>query len=78
MERDVLVHVFPVDADAASDEPPVPALRGGRVSKAWKPFQRHRYYPTIGKGDVELVTGKTDIGNQDIHELIISQKVPSL
>ena len=58
----ILVDVWPVDADTTTDEAPVRTLLGRGAKEAWKPLQRGRNAPSVNERNNEFVVGAGDIG----------------
>src|SRR5206468_3421590 len=59
--RDVFVHIFPVNPYASADKPPVGALLGRGTKKSRKPRQWRRNTPTVHKRDNQFIVGALNI-----------------
>src|SRR5205807_6436016 len=69
--RDVFVHIFPVNPYAPADKPPVGALLGRGTKKSRKPRQWRRNTPTVHERDNQFVVGALNIDSV-LHEACAS------
>jgi hypothetical protein len=60
-DGNIFVNLWPMHADAFSDESPVAALIRRGISQSWKPFQRCGNFAAIRQGEMKSSIVYVDI-----------------